>query len=362
MRILLVTNKRYPNPRGSSGGLDNLREELIRRGHTVFVLASTLGQESSFEDTVFRYKVYEVWGRRWVWNPVRIAGQLKELRPDVVHTQQYDGLGRVARRWTLKNGVPWVQTISDVISVKKAERVREVPAEVIASAKGIVEMIAGKGGPYEKATIVPTGISEEKFMGGDGSLVRREWSIPSHARILLSVSRLAEEKNTEFLFRALLPLVRSKRDIYLLCVGGGNLLDSIRDAIVAEGLSRRVLFSDEVPQERMKHYFSAADIFVYASKEDFRATVVTEAMYFGLPVVAVRSGGTQDRVMDKVTGLLVAEREDVFMEAVQNLLKDPQKAEAFGRSGRAIVQEQYTNVKSVDMLIGVYERARRGSI
>jgi glycosyltransferase involved in cell wall biosynthesis len=142
-------------------------------------------------------------------------------------------------------------------------------------------------------------------------------------------------------------------------VGGGNLLDSIRDAIVAEGLQQRVLFADEVSQEKMKHYFASADIFVYASKEDFRATVVTEAMYLGLPVVAVRSGGTQERVMDKVTGLLVPEQEEMFMNAVKRLLEDPKKSDAFGRSGKLFAEEHYTNPKSVDALIGVYERAMK---
>lgn len=362
MRIVFVTNKSYPNPRGSSGGLENFCRELIQRGNEVFVIASTQGNNQISEETIFRYTVSEIWGKRWVWNRGKIFKRLEELYPDIVHIQQYDGLGSVARQWALRNRVPWVQTVSDAISVQKSKKVKEVPSRVVVSARAVGQMLK-KENPdrYLTFDVIPIGVIEENFVGGDGSLVRREWSIPEEATILLSVSRLAQEKNTEFLFRALLPIICARRDVYLLCVGGGELLDSIRDSIVREGLQERVFFSDEVPKEKMKHYFSAGNIFVYASKEDFRATVVTEAMYAGLPVVAVASGGAQERVLDKVTGFLVDEREENFMEAVRILIKDPERARSFGRSGHTFSQENYMNKKSVDALVEVYKEVIKGT-
>lgn len=363
MHILFVTNKRYPNPRGSSGRLEDLCEELIQRGHRVSVLASMRGHDAPIDGDVSRYRVFEIGGRRLVWCGWRVMRHLKALHPDIVHTQQYDGLGEIARRWALKNNVPWIQTVSDLVSVQKSRHVPDSPNGVIVPAGSLGRMMERNKTLAGDITLIPTGVPQKKFSKGERGLIRTEWSIPMTAQVLLSVSRLTEEKNTEFLFHSLLPMIRADANIYLLCVGGGNLLDSIRDAIIAEGIQERVLFADEVPQERMKHYYAAGDIFVYASKEDFRATVVAEAMYAELPVVAVSSGGSRERVADKVTGFLVSEQADAFAGAVERLLEDPVKMSAFGHSGRILIEESYTVKKNVDALFGAYERAmqeRRG--
>lgn len=359
MRIVFVTNKRYPNPRGSSGRLEDLREKLTKRGHEVFVIASMRGKDIPVEGGVSRYWVVEFQGGRFVWCRWRVQKQLEAIAPDVVHTQQYDGLGRIAREWAIRKHIPWVQTVSDIVSIQKSRKVHDIPDVSIVPVGAIGRALERNGVPHQKITVIPTGVSEEKFSGGNGDLVREEWHIPEKARVLLSVSRLTQEKNTEFLFRSLLPFLRVSPDVYLLCVGGGNLLDGIRDSVIAEGLQERILFADEVPRTRMKHYYSAGDIFVYASKEDFRATVVAEAMYAGLPVVAVASGGARERVANNVTGFLVSEQADAFSGAVERLLKDPVKGKSFGHSARILIETSYTNEKTTDALIAVYDRVMR---
>lgn len=359
MRIVFVTNKRYPNPRGSSGGLEAMSAQLKALGHEVFFLASRCRSECQQEEGVFRFSVCEVGGSRIVWNPWAVRRRLNALLPDIVHTQQYDGLGKVAREWAIQRHIPWVQTVSDTVSVAKSRRISEVPTQVVAPAMALARMIERNGVSHNRLTVIPTGVVPEKCLEGNGDIVREEWSIPADARVLLSVSRLTQEKNTEFLFRSLLPLIRRNASVYLVCVGGGDMLDFVRDTIIEEQLQERILFADEVSQKKMKHYYAVADVFVYASKEDYRATVVAEAMYAGLPVVAVRSGGSRERVMDKVTGLLVAEQEDAFLGAVARLLEDPDRAKALGQGGRLSIEQHATIDKVVESLLEVYDRARK---
>lgn len=355
MHIAFVTNKRYPNPRGSSGGLESMREELERRDNRVCVLASMMGKDVKNEKDICRFHVVRFREKRIVCNPWRTRKRLFLAHPDIVHTQQYDGLGRVAREWAIKNGIPWVQTVSDEVSVKKFGGVGETPCAVVVPARALERMLERRGIPQQMISVIPTGVVPEKIDGGNGDLVREEWGIPAEAKVLLSVSRITQEKNSEFLFRSLLPLFRKRKDVYLLCVGGGNLLDSFRDDIVAKGLASRVLFADKVPWEKMKHYYAAGNVFVYASKEDYRATVVAEAMYAGLPIVAVRSGGARERVVDGVSGVLVAEQSDAFLGAVWRLLEDPVRARTLGQGGRFAIETKHTNAKTVDALLKVYE-------
>ena len=51
--------------------------------------------------------------------------------------------------------------------------------------------------------------------------------------------------------------------------------------------------------KKKKDYYAAGDIFVYASKSETQGMVLTEAMYSGLPIVAVRATGAKDIVEDE---------------------------------------------------------------
>ena len=70
--------------------------------------------------------------------------------------------------------------------------------------------------------------------------------------------------------------------------------------------------------------------------------VYLEASATGLPVVAGRSGGAPDAVLDGVTGNVVdGTSEAAVADAVGALLADPEAARAMGARGRAWVQEQW---------------------
>ncbi|QQS61681.1 MAG: glycosyltransferase [Candidatus Moraniibacteriota bacterium] len=359
MKIAFVTNKYYPNPRGSSGGLESLRFELMKQGHVVFVLASHRGKSLGREEGVFRYRVTEIFGKRLVWNSHQIIQDLDSLNVDIVHTQQYDGLGKIAREWAKKRGVPWIQTVSDTISVEKSRLVKELPNTTIVPTEIIGEMLRKATSLNQKIVVLPTGVVPEFFLDPNGSAVRKKWDIPSDAKVLLSVSRVTQEKNSQFLFQSLTSLIKRRENVYLLCVGGGNLVDFFRTEVVARGLGNRVFFAEEVPKYDMKHYYACADVFVYVSKEDFRAVVVEEAMYAGLPVVAVSSGGAQERIIDQVTGFLASDAKESseFSDAVEHLLDNEEKAKSFGKAGHLYAEEHYKSSLCAKSLVEVYEKS-----
>lgn len=356
MNIVFVTNKQYPSARGSSGGLDGLRDELIKKGHRVFVIASKKGESENAEDGVHRFLVREYCKKRWVWDTKRVTETLDYLHPDVVHTQQYDGLGKVARLWAIRKGIPWVQTVSDLVSVEKARAVKEKPLLIITPAQTLESLLRQRYGTEQKIAVLPNGIDTELFSGADGSFMRKKWDIPEDARVLLSVSRVVQEKNSQFLFRALTSLLKAKENVYLFCVGGGDLIDFFQEEIVKRGLQERVFFVGQVPKKEMKHYYASADVFVYVSQEDFRATVVAEAMYMGLPVVAIQSGGAQERIIENQTGLVISQtnEDDAFSKAVEELLNDSETAKKFGNLGHEYAQSHYTNERCADTLLYVY--------
>ncbi len=70
--------------------------------------------------------------------------------------------------------------------------------------------------------------------------------------------------------------------------------------------------------------------------------VFLEASATGLPVVAGRSGGSPDAVLDGETGHVVDGRSVAQVaDAVAGLLADPDRAAAMGRAGRAWVERAW---------------------
>ena len=69
----------------------------------------------------------------------------------------------------------------------------------------------------------------------------------------------------------------------------------------------------------VKNRKNAGDVFVYASKSETQGMIITEAMYMGLPIVAVKATGIESLAEDSVNGILVSEEKGRFVKAVEKL-------------------------------------------
>jgi len=86
-----------------------------------------------------------------------------------------------------------------------------------------------------------------------------------------------------------------------------------------------------------------ASVVVQKSIAEGFGLTVAEAMWKRRPVVASAVGGIQDQVLDGETGLLLADPLDLraFGGAVEQLLRDPARADRLGEAGYARVRDQF---------------------
>jgi len=116
---------------------------------------------------------------------------------------------------------------------------------------------------------------------------------------LISVGRVSVEKNLEAL-----SFLGKHRDLHLTVVGEGRNLDRIKKILpFAE-------FKGKLQHKLLPREYGSSDVFVFPSKTDAYANVVSEALSCGLPVVAYAGAGVEDRVRDGVNGFLVSTIED----------------------------------------------------
>jgi glycosyltransferase involved in cell wall biosynthesis len=104
--------------------------------------------------------------------------------------------------------------------------------------------------------------------------------------------------------------------------------------------------------DEMPTLYDAADIVLYPTvKDEPFGLVPPEAMSCARPVVASRSGGISETVVDGVTGYLVAPDDARGLaDRIADLLADPKAAQRMGRAGRRHVRRHFDASKYVAAL------------
>ena len=86
------------------------------------------------------------------------------------------------------------------------------------------------------------------------------------------------------------------------------------------GIRDMVTFAGNIPNEEVRDYLAAADLFLFASTSETQGIVLAEAFAAGTPVVAVRAVGTDDIIENGVNGFLTEEREEEWAARVAEIL------------------------------------------
>jgi glycosyltransferase involved in cell wall biosynthesis len=111
--------------------------------------------------------------------------------------------------------------------------------------------------------------------------------------------------------------------------------------IAAAGLKDRILLPGRTDQPH--DFYAAADVYLLTSREDPFPSVVMEALDAELPVVSFSGVGGTDGLIARGCGMLVpAFDTDAMADAAAELFAEPARAERFGRTGRDIVEREFS--------------------
>ena len=177
---------------------------------------------------------------------------------------------------------------------------------VIAVSEALKRRIVGLGIPEKKIAVVPNGVDPTKFHPIAKSEAREKLGLPNHRKLLLSVGALHSVKGFDQLIRAIKTLVDEflEMDVLLVIVGEGDLHKELSRMISEYSLDAHVRLVGAVPHDQLNLWYSAADLFCLASRNEGWPNVVIESLACGRPVVATAVGGIPEIIRSEALGLL----------------------------------------------------------
>jgi len=358
--------------------IDTFKRDLESLGFKYYIFATDNAKKEA-EKNVYRIPAmlnFEIKGGRypiaWPQNVGPWAQKAKELKLDLIHSQHLFNVGSLGLKVAQRNKIPAILTYHTLLAeyghyfpflgglyrkfIERESRLYCNKYNAIVTPSTPMKEILIQYGVETPIEVIPTGINLKDLQNAyPASVIRAKWDIPEHQKILLYVSRIAKEKNVEFLLESMKQLVFNRRkkhpraDVHLLMVGGGPELNNFRDYVEEEGLSPYVTFTDMLKKEIANRYYGAADLFVFPSITETQGIVVSEAMAAGLPAVAINKMGPKDIIKDGEDGFLTHLNRKEFVARIESLLDNEQKRRAFSATAKENAKEFSNSVCAVKM-------------
>ncbi len=347
LRVAMFTNNYLPFIGGVPISIERLRKGLETLGDIILIVCPRYRDQPRQESNVVRVPSLLAMGEKREFRLAniflaRIRRQVRAFKPDLIHVHHPIWLGSLGLFMARRLKVPAVYTyhtrlehyahfvplpgnlFRNLISHELIKRFANKCDGVIVptySTEEYLRMIGVKSPVF----VQPTGIEYQRFQEVDDEDVRklRESLNIGDETVFISVSRLSNEKNIDFMIDAIDELRRRTRHPFrFLMVGGGHQHERLQQRIDELGLQECFTLVGSIPPDDMAVWYHLGDVFLFASKSETQGMVILEAMAAGLPVVAVRSSGIDDVVRHGFNGFKTPEKQDQWCDRVQQLLED----------------------------------------
>jgi len=258
--------------------------------------------------------------------------KLRQDRPDVVHVQYTSPVGCPA---------PVVVTVHDVSFIEHPEffrpaqalQLRITVARTVRRAARVLTpsefskraILRAFGLPEERVVVVPNGVSREfqpRPAAAAAAEIWRRYGIPSP--FLLTVGDLQPRKNHEGLIQAFAELIRQDPGLahHLVIVGQERWYGArVRRAAARSGVADRIHFPGFVPDEDLRLFYAACELFVFPSLYEGFGLPILEAMACGRAVACSNTTAMRE-VADAAAILFDPHDRGQMVRAMRDLIAD----------------------------------------
>jgi len=378
MRIAIFSDNFYPELSGISDSIIALSKQLVRRGHFVdfyvpkytkkeFAAANLPPTEIDLGKNIkvhrfnsFPYETGTGQGRFVIPDGFRSI-TIFRYHPDVIHTQLFFGVGLEAifaarllkkpvigtNHTALKEFLkysPFHATWFNTGLLKYVNWYYERCELVTAPSQSVFDEMVALGFKNVKSRVVSNPIDTVMFKpvdasgkaGANKTALKKKFGFTEAT--LITAGRIADEKNTDVLVRALPQIKKVVPNAVLAFAGRGPAEEKLKALAKTLGVADSLKFLGLLDKPTLAEAFNASELFAVASKSDTQNMGMMQAMACGLPIVGVRARGLPEYIHDE-NGFVVEPDDDKAMalKAI-DILTHKTKAATLGKGARTYVE------------------------
>ncbi len=369
-KVLLFTIDFPP----SKGGVAKYYEDICLNlpSEKITVLANRITDEEKF-DASQKYKIYRnnlilkfpIWPK-WIFSFFYLRKIIKTENIKIILVGQILPLGTVALIHKKIFKTPYAVFIHgmDLGMAQKSAKKSKLAKKILKNSKFIIT-----NSEYTKGLVIGQGIEANKIHviypcvntrnrtnvntnSHEAFYTKSEISKPC----LLTIGRLVKRKGHDMVIKALPKVIIKIPNVHYIIGGDGEARSYLENIVRQYNLQKYVSFTGKIDGEEKYKLYENCDVFIMPSRnidgdvEGF-GIVYIEAALYGKPVIAGRSGGISEAVLDGETGILV-NPEDIneIADAIIKLLSNQDLANKLGVQGRDRVSSEFIWDKQIDKI------------
>ena len=378
LRIAVVTETWPPEVNGVALTLAKLVRQLIERQHSVQLVRP---RQESAEVPIDQRSLSELLMRglpipRYPQLKIGLPGKKALVRawtlqrPDLVHIATEGPLGwsalQAARRLKLPvtsdfrtnfhaysqhYGVGWLR--KPIVAYLR--KFHNHTACTMVPTRSLADELRQSG--FANLQVIARGVDTAVFTPAKrNEALRQTWGADADTLVMLSVGRLAAEKNLEWVVAAYQAMLASGRKVRLVFAGDGPHRAELSQ------LCPQAVFLGMCDHERLADVYASADLFVFPSTTETFGNVTLEALASGTPVLAFDCAAASDLVAQGVNGWLVPQgQEAAFVARAQTIGQDLLALQAMRKAtARSVAGLGWDEI--VQSVEGVFRRAIAQSV
>ena len=323
LRIAVVTETWPPEVNGVAMTLAKLVQGLSHRNHDVQLIrprqtkTDSPMSDSSLEEVLMRGMPIPRYPELKLGLPSKktLVKTWTLRRPDVVHIATEGPLGWSAlqaakvlklpvtsdfrtnfQSYSKHYGVGWLR--KPIVAYLR--KFHNATACTMVPTRELMRTLSQNG--FANLKVVSRGVDTKLFnISKRDTSLRSSWGATDDTKVLISVGRMAPEKNLDQVLKTYEALKVTGLAFKLVMVGDGPLKEQFQKRYP------EIIFPGMLAQSNLAAYYASSDLFIFPSQTETFGNVTLEALASGIPVLAFDCAAARDWVQTGVNGWLVAE-------------------------------------------------------
>ncbi len=369
MKIVLLA--RYLPAEGSTTHMYSVAENLVERGHTVYMLSRGPGKDASAMQLYHQIKsrgVNFITLPFPLYNKINLITQFNQLlhylfavpialfyffklKPDVIHAH-YPVTTYLASIYRGLTGKKFIVTYHNM-HIPRHLLNRKADYAIAISRELEEDLVANYG--YQKTEVVRiyNGVKDRNciLMPQGIQNLKKAYHIPLEPMLFGFVGTLNHRKGIDVFLKAMQRCAHL--NVHGVILGDGK--DKAMENFVREHhLEERLTF---IPFRDPSDIYNMMDVLILPSRVEGFPLVPLEAMMMKTPVIRSNIEGAKDQIQDGVNGYLFeSEDDDELAKIIEELSSDPKRLSLMGEHAFAHVKGHFSEDMMVDKMLKVYRR------